>query len=80
MIEGHRITKNSSGFNLIVLDSVDDKVLNRDSSLLCVMSCKDSFIRYPLLIVTLIIGNRDGIDIFIIYMEIQAGCNNLNTR
>jgi len=37
-------------------ESLDGKILNIDLSLLCVMSCKDSFIRYPLLIVTIIIG------------------------
>ena len=37
-------------------ESLYGKILNIDLSLLCVMSCKDSFIRYPLLIVTIIIG------------------------
>ncbi len=57
-------------------ESLDGKILNIDLSLLCVMSCKDSFIRYPLLIVTIIIGTGMVL-IFQNSIAIEAGATTL---
>jgi hypothetical protein len=56
IVDGRTTTQHYTSFKLIQIESIDDKILNRDLSLLCVMNCKDSFNRYPLLILTIIMG------------------------